>query len=90
MKTKKYACIILVSCVFPSFSRSACSAEVVFVPMGAFSMGCSVNNPDCDKGEGPVGGAEVYIPAFSIGVYKIYVADYRRCIEAGKCSRPAK
>lgn len=60
----------------------------VTVPAGSFSMGCSTGDPDCDKDEGPPGGVKVFVPAFRIDAYEVSVADYERCLTAGKCTRP--
>ena len=71
---------------FPLTSLSV--AETVDVPGGPFKMGCSQNDSDCEKDEGPAGGTEVDVPAFRIDKYEVSVAEYLRCMEAGACTRP--
>ena len=60
--------------------------NMVQIPAGTFWMGC---NSDVDKGCSEVEkpGREVYLDAFRIDTYEVTVADYRRCVEAGKCSK---
>lgn len=66
---------------------AAGSAQVV-VPAGAFQMGCSSGDADCEKDEGPPGGTRVEVPAFSIDINEVTVAEYQRCIDAGACRHP--
>lgn len=63
-------------------------ADMVVVPAGKFMMGCSVNDPDCEKDEGPQGGIAVTVPEFKIDENEVIVAEYAECLKAGKCSRP--
>ncbi len=63
-------------------------ANMVTIPTGPFQMGCSVNDPDCDKDEGPAGGTTVHVPEFKIDTHEVTVAEYVKCIAAGKCTRP--
>ncbi len=58
---------------------------MVLIPAGEFWMGCNekVDN-ECDADEKP--GGKVYVEAFSIDKHEVMVADYRKCVEAGKCS----
>ena len=63
-------------------------AKPVIVPGGGFQMGCSVGDEACEKDEGPVGGVSVDGPAFKIDSHEVTVAEFRQCIEAGKCSQP--
>lgn len=74
--------------VLSLFLFPAQAAQRVEVPAGSFQMGCSVNDPACDKDEGPAGGTAVQVPAFFIDVHEVSVAEYRRCMDAGKCPRP--
>ena len=69
-------------------STSAVAVETVTVPAGPFPMGCSVNDSDCEKDEGPAGGTSVSVPAFRIDKYEVSVDDFRACIKAGMCTRP--
>jgi len=63
-------------------------AGQVEVPGGPFQMGCSVGDEACEKDEGAPGGVTVQVPAFRIDTHEVTVADYRHCIEAGRCTRP--
>ena len=67
---------------------SAMAQDRVPVPAGPFAMGCSPGDPDCERDEGPAGGVAVHVPAFFIDRHEVTVADYRRCVEAGDCTRP--
>ncbi len=69
-------------------SQAGFAAEKVTIPGGPFLMGCSLNDKDCDKDEGPAGGTKVNVPTFKIDKYEVSVADYRACIKSGKCTRP--
>ena len=60
----------------------------VVIPAGAFNMGCSLNDTDCERDEGAQGGTEVDVPEFKIDTREVSVAEYSACIEAGKCERP--
>jgi len=60
----------------------------VLVPGGVFSMGCSANDTDCQKDEGPAGGVAVNVPAFWIDRYEVSVAQYQACLDAEQCPRP--
>lgn len=64
------------------------AADRVTVAGGPFNMGCSRGDPDCEKDEGSPGGIAVDVPAFLIDRHEVTVADYRKCMAAGKCSRP--
>ena len=63
-------------------------ADMVKIPSGTFQMGCSATDKDCDKDEGPMGGVAVQVPEFEIDSHEVTVAEYTRCIKAGKCNRP--
>ena len=59
--------------------------EMVQIPAGKFWMGCNSDvDKSCDDDEKP--GREVRLDAFWIDKYEVTVADYRKCVEAGKCS----
>ena len=63
-------------------------ADMVVVPAGKFMMGCSENDSDCEKDEGPQGGAAVTVPEFKIDKNEVTVAEYVECLKAGQCTRP--
>ena len=69
-------------------SMSASAAERIRVPAGTFSMGCSIGDALCESDEGPPGGVPVNVPAFVIDRHEVTVADYRACVESGRCTRP--
>ncbi|MCB1876873.1 MAG: formylglycine-generating enzyme family protein [Chromatiales bacterium] len=77
--------LALVAILFPGTGQSA---DRVNVPAGAFSMGCSPDDPRCESDEGPPGGIRVNVPAFQIDRKEVTVAEYRTCVTAGACSRP--
>ena len=60
----------------------------VLIPPESFRMGCSQDDPDCGKDEGPAGGTAVEVPAFEIDQFEVSVADYRTCVKAGHCAQP--
>ena len=76
---------ILAVLYFPSLLSAS---DMVTIPAGPFQMGCSVNDPDCDRDEGPPGGVTVDVPEFQIDTHEVTVAEYVSCIAAGKCTRP--
>jgi len=63
-------------------------ADMIVVPAGKFMMGCSLNDSDCEKNEGPQGGTSVLVPEFKIDENEVIFAEYAECLKAGKCSRP--
>lgn len=63
----------------------ALAGPQVQVPAGTFHMGCSPGDAVCAKDES---GAPVPVPAFSIDVYEVTVAEYERCMAAGACPKP--
>jgi len=67
--------------------QSAWAGQVV-VPAGPFLMGCSKGDTACEKDEGRPGGVTVSVPAFAIDTHEVTVAQYRACIEAGRCVPP--
>ncbi|VAW72353.1 Sulfatase modifying factor 1 precursor (C-alpha-formyglycine- generating enzyme 1) [hydrothermal vent metagenome] len=70
------------------FSPLSHSAERISVPAGSFQMGCSTQDADCEKDEGPKGGVVVTVPTFSIDKYEVSVKEYTACVKAGKCIKP--
>ncbi len=71
-----------------SISTSALALQQVSVPDGAFKMGCSATDSKCEKDEGQAGGISVNVPAFKIDKYEVTVANYKKCMAAGKCKKP--
>jgi len=63
-------------------------ADMVAVPAGKFMMGCSENDANCEKDEGPQGGTAVSVPEFKIDKKEVTVAEYGECMKAGQCTRP--
>lgn len=60
-------------------------ADMVFVPAGKFWFGCNEKvDQECDDNERP--GKILELPAFLIDKTEVRVADYARCVEAGRCS----
>ncbi len=63
---------------------------MVLVPAGNFWMG---RNPDPDPNSDIHVGArplrEISLPSFFVDVHEVTVADYRPCLDAGRCMRPA-
>jgi len=45
-----------VICFMLTGQHVALANEQVSIPAGTFKMGCSHNDPDCEKDEGPQGG----------------------------------
>ncbi|MEW6300221.1 MAG: formylglycine-generating enzyme family protein [Thermodesulfobacteriota bacterium] len=60
--------------------------DMVQIPAGAFWMGCNEKfDGECYDDEKP--GRVVPVDAFHIDRFEVTVAEYRRCVEAGRCSR---
>jgi formylglycine-generating enzyme required for sulfatase activity len=58
---------------------------MVQVPVGEFWMGCNEEvDRECNYDEMPV--HQVYLDAFYIDKYEVTVAEYGRCVQAGRCS----
>ncbi len=70
------------------FGQLIQAAEMKRIPAGKFLMGCSDNDRDCESDEGKPGGISVTVPAFYIDRYEVTVAEYRTCVEAGRCNSP--
>jgi len=58
-------------------------AGMVLIPAGSFQMGCMPADGECDKDERPR--REINLDAFYLDVHEVTVAEYRQCVEAGKC-----
>jgi iron(II)-dependent oxidoreductase len=69
---------------------AACPAWAgqVLVPAGPFQMGCSAGDKACEQDEGAPGGVKVEVPAFLLDSHEVTVADYRACVQAGRCAPP--
>ena len=78
--------LLLTSFLVSSFGFRVPQQAVI--PAGSFQMGCSVKDTLCDKDEGPQGGVEVFVEAFSIDIHETSVSEYRDCVEAGACEKP--
>jgi formylglycine-generating enzyme required for sulfatase activity len=61
--------------------------DMVFIPAGEFMMGCTPKDSKCDSDEKPY--HKVYLDAYYIDRHEVTVAEYRKCVEAGKCTPPA-
>jgi len=58
---------------------------MVTVPGGSFFMGCNQSvDSECDDDEKP--GRTVDVPAFKIDKTEVTVAQFARCVDAGRCS----
>lgn len=71
-----------------SISQTALANQRIAVPAGPFQMGCSQGDKKCGTDEGKVGGTSINVPAFVIDKNEVTVADYKKCMAAGKCERP--
>jgi len=61
--------------------------EMVRVSAGEFFMGCNEKvDKECDSDEKP--GRIVDLPGFAIDKTEVTVADYKKCMDAGKCTQP--
>jgi len=77
--------ITLLTCLIAS---SSFAAGMITVPAGSFNMGCSSDDKACGGDEGPAGGVSVNVPAFSLDINEVTVAEYRACLDSGNCARP--
>lgn len=64
----------------------ATAADMVNIPAGSFTMGCSKGDKLCGVDEKP--STKVAVPAFLIDAKEVTVAEYRACVAAGKCKAP--
>jgi formylglycine-generating enzyme required for sulfatase activity len=63
-------------------------AMIIFIPAGEFLMGSSELDPDADDDEMPQ--HKVFVSAFWMDRTEVTNAMYRVCVEAGKCTEPAR
>ncbi len=64
----------------------ALAVEMIPIPAGPFSRG----TPDGQGDTGEQPRRRLFISAFEIDRLEVTVADYRRCVEAGRCTVPDK
>jgi formylglycine-generating enzyme required for sulfatase activity len=64
--------------------RGTDNAEMVFVPAGDFTMGFEQGGDD----EKPA--HQVYLDAFWIDQHEVTNAQYKQCVEVGKCQSPSE
>ncbi len=64
------------------------AAEMVKIPAGKFFMGCSRDDRHCEPDEGQPGGVSVFVPSFYIDPVEVTAAEYKSCVDAGKCAPP--
>jgi formylglycine-generating enzyme required for sulfatase activity len=63
------------------------AATMVTVPGGEFWYGCNPNGDDeCASDEKP--GRKLSLPTFRIDRTEVTVRQYRKCVDAGRCSAP--
>ena len=62
--------------------------ERVKIPAGEFTMGCSVNDDQCENDEGKAGGVKISVPGFYLDSHEVTVKEYAACIDAGNCDIP--
>ncbi len=60
---------------------------MVYVPAGEFLMGSSGTDKDASGDEKPQ--HTVYLDAFWLDKYEVTNAQYKKCVDAGKCSAPS-
>ncbi len=80
----QYSTFAIALALLPAYGLSA----PLEIPAGAFQMGCSPDDPACERDEGPPGGIRVEVPAFRIDSHEVTVAEYRACVESGQCAAP--
>ena len=67
-----------------------CSSPMVYIPEGAFMMGCNYPaDPNCNQDGIEEPYHEVNVPEFQIDVTEVTVEQYRACVEDNRCSEPS-
>jgi len=66
----------------PAVATNPAGIDWVRIPGGTFAMGSNDGNDD----EKPV--HDVSVPSFELGRTEVTVAQYRTCVDAGKCTEP--
>lgn len=66
--------------------RGSDNAEMVYIPAGDFLMGSTDADKNADNDEKPQ--HRVYLDAFWIDKYEVMNAQYKKCVDAGKCKLP--
>ena len=64
----------------------ALPAGMVLIPAGPFKMGCVPRDSACKPDEKPQ--HTVTLDAYAIAVHEVTVANYKACVDAGKCTAP--
>jgi formylglycine-generating enzyme required for sulfatase activity len=72
----------------PPATRALDTAPIVSIPAGEFLMGSADNDRDANDDEKPA--HRVSLAPFSIDKFEVTNVQYRKCVEAGKCSPPAR
>ncbi len=62
------------------------SYEMVTIPEGSFTRGCVEGDDLCLNSEKPA--KSVQVPEFKIGKKEVTIAQYKECVNAGKCKAP--
>jgi len=71
----------------PRLEEKRFPKDMVYVPAGAFMMGCNSSLDDeCGDDEKPY--HKVYLDAFYIDKYEVSVDRFGACVRAGKCKKP--
>ena len=60
--------------------------HMILISAGVFWMGCVPNDSDCDNDEKPR--HQVEVTSYYIDKTEVTVADYKKCVNAGKCKEP--
>jgi formylglycine-generating enzyme required for sulfatase activity len=60
--------------------------NMVYIPAGSFCMGSDDSDKEADNDEKPK--HKVYLDAYYIDKYEVTNAQYKECVNAGKCKKP--